>query len=104
MPLILSILTVLIGLLRPYDWLTKHSPYDSITEKTAMSLNKAIRVVKRDQRELREAQPEALENEAKTERQARRLMLQTVTSWIEEQRAFKKQLTQNWAFVKEQAD
>jgi hypothetical protein len=69
-----------------------------------MSLNKSIRVVKRDQRELLEAQPEALEDEVKTERQAHRLMLKTVTSWIEEQRELKKQLTQNWAFVKEQVD
>jgi hypothetical protein len=57
-----------------------------------MSSNKSIRVVKRDQREFLEEQSELRETKMKTERQERRLMFQTITSWIEEQREIKKQM------------
>jgi len=57
-----------------------------------MSSNKSIRVVKRDQREFLEEQSELRETKMKTERQWRRLMFQTITSWIEEQREIKKQM------------
>ena len=69
-----------------------------------MSSNKSIRVVKRDLRELLQEHPEVPEANMKTERQARRLMFQTITSWIEEKREFKKQLAQQWTLVEEQAD
>ena len=59
---------------------------------TSMSSNKSIRVVKRDQREFLEEQSELRETKMKTERQERRLMFQTITSWIEEQREIKKQM------------
>jgi len=57
-----------------------------------MSSNKSIRVVKRDQREFLEEQSELRETKMKTERQERRLMFQTITSWIEEKREIKKQM------------
>ena len=57
-----------------------------------MSSNKSIRVVKRNQREFLEEQSELRETKMKTERQERRLMFQTITSWIEEQREIKKQM------------
>jgi hypothetical protein len=69
-----------------------------------MTSNKSIRVVKRAQREFLEEQPEVREANIRTERQARRLMFETITSWIDEQREFKKQLAQHWTLVEEQAD
>ena len=60
--------------------------------KHSMSSNKSIRVVKRDQRELLQEQQEAPEGDVQTDRQARRLMFETITSWIEEQREIKKQM------------
>ena len=60
--------------------------------------------MKRDQREFLEEPPDALKDEGKTERQARRLMFQTITSWIEEQRELKKRLAQDLILVEERAD
>ena len=54
-----------------------------------MLANKSIKVVKRKQREVLEDQQEGLESAPKTERQARRMMFQTISSWIEEQREIK---------------
>ena len=69
-----------------------------------MSSNKSIRVVKRDQRDLLQEQQRVREDEVQTDRQARRLMFQTITSWIEEQRELKKRLAQQWTLIEEQAD
>ena len=69
-----------------------------------MLANKSIKVVKRKQREVLEYQQEALESAPKTERQARRLMFQTISSWIEEQREIKKQLPRQLALVEERVD
>ena len=69
-----------------------------------MLANKSIKVVKRKQREVLEHQQEALESAPKTERQARRLMFQTISSWIEEQREIKKQLHRQLALLEERVD
>jgi hypothetical protein len=69
-----------------------------------MLANKSIKVVKRKQREVLERQQEALESAPKTERQARRMMFQTISSWIEEQRDIKKQLPRQFALVEERVD
>jgi len=69
-----------------------------------MLANKSIKVVKRKQREVLEHQQEALETAPKTERQARRLMFQTISSWIEEQREIKRQLSRQLALVEERVD
>jgi len=69
-----------------------------------MLANKSIKVVKRKQREVLEHQHEALESAPKTERQARRMMFQTISSWIEEQRDIKKQLPRQFALVEERVD
>ena len=69
-----------------------------------MLANKSIKVVKRKQREVLEHQQEALESAPKTERQARRMMFQTISSWIEEQREIKKQLPRRLALVEERVD
>ena len=69
-----------------------------------MLANKSIKVVKRKQREVLERQQEALESAPKTERQARRMMFQTISSWIEEQREIKKQLPRQFALVEERVD
>ena len=66
--------------------------------------NKSIKVVKRKQREVLECQQEALESSPKTERQARRMMFQTISSWIEEQREIKKQLHRQLALLEERVD
>ena len=68
-----------------------------------MSSNKSIRVVKRDQREFLEEQSELRETKMKTELQERRLMFQTITSWIEEQREIKKQMAR-LALLEQHAD
>ena len=69
-----------------------------------MLANKSIKVVKRRQREVLERQQEALESAPKTERQARRMMFQTISSWIEEQREIKKRLPRQLALVDERVD
>ena len=69
-----------------------------------MLANKSIKVVKRKQREVLEYQQEALESAPKTERQARRMMFQTISSWIEEQREIKKQLPRQLALLEERVD
>jgi hypothetical protein len=69
-----------------------------------MLANKSIKVVKRKQREVLEYQQEALESAPKTERQARRIMFQTISSWIEEQREIKKQLPRQLALLDERVD
>jgi hypothetical protein len=69
-----------------------------------MLANKSIKVVKRKQREVLEYQREALESAPKTERQARRLMFQTISSWIEEQKEIKKQLHRQLALLEERVD
>ena len=69
-----------------------------------MLANKSIKVVKRKQREVPEAQQEALESAPKTERQARRMMFQTISAWIEEQRESKKQLPRHLALFEESVD
>jgi len=66
--------------------------------------NKSIKVVKRKHREVLEDQREALELPPKTERQARRMMFQTISSWIEEQRESKKQLPRQLALLEEPVD
>jgi hypothetical protein len=69
-----------------------------------MLANKSIKVVKRKQREVLDDQQEALESVPKTERQVRRLMFQTISSWIEEQREIKKQLPRQLALLEERVD
>ena len=69
-----------------------------------MLAKKSIKLVKRKQREVLEGQQNALESATKTERQARRLMFQTISSWIEEQREIKKQLPRQLALVEERVD
>ena len=69
-----------------------------------MSPNKSIKVVKRKQREVLEYQREALESAPQTERQARRIMFQTISSWIEEQKEIKKQLHRQLALLEERVD
>ena len=69
-----------------------------------MLANKSIKVVKRKQREVLEYQQEALESAPKTERQARRMMFQTISSWIEQQREIKKQLPRQLALLEERVD
>jgi hypothetical protein len=69
-----------------------------------MLANKSIKVVKRKQREVLEDQQEALGSAPKTERQARRMMFQTISSWIEEQREIKKQLHSQLALLDERVD
>ncbi len=69
-----------------------------------MLANKSIKVVKREQREVPEDQQEALESAPKTERQAQRMMFQTITSWIDEQRESKKQLHRQLALIEEPVD
>ena len=66
--------------------------------------SKSIKVVKRKQREVLEDQQEALESAPKTERQARRMMFQTISSWIEEQREIKKRLPTQLAWLEERVD
>lgn len=55
------------------------------------SNDKSIRVVKRRQRDYLVAQQETPECELKTERQTRREIFNTITSWIEEKRETKKE-------------
>jgi len=56
-----------------------------------MSANdKTIRIIKREQRQFSAGQQETLGSELKTERQMRREIFETITSWIEEQRQRKK--------------
>ena len=69
-----------------------------------MLANKSIKVVKRKHREVLEDQREAVEAPPQTERQARRLMFQTISSWIEEQREIKKQLPRQLALLEERVD
>jgi len=69
-----------------------------------MLAKKSIKLVKRKQREVLEGQQNALESATKTERQARRLMFQTISSWIEEQREIKKQLPRQLALLEERVD
>lgn len=58
-----------------------------------MSANdKSIKVVKRRQRDYLVAQQETPECELKSERQTKREIFNTITSWIEEQRETKKDL------------
>lgn len=65
---------------------------------------KSIKVVKRKHREVLEDQREVVEAPPQTERQARRLMFQTISSWIEEQREIKKQLPRQLALLEERVD
>jgi hypothetical protein len=69
-----------------------------------MLANKSIKVVKRKQREVLEDQQEALESATTTERQARRMMFQTIGAWIEEQRESKKKLHRQLALLEERVD
>ena len=69
-----------------------------------MLANKSIKVVKRKQREVLDDQLEALASAPKTERQARRMMFQTISAWIEEQRESKKQLPRHLALFEESVD
>ncbi len=62
-----------------------------------MSSNQPIKIVKRKERELLEAQQQLPECEVKTEGQTRRDMFETVASWIKEQREAKQALRSSLA-------
>jgi hypothetical protein len=56
-----------------------------------MSSKKAIRIIKREQRELLANQQEAPEGELKTEKQTRREIFRTITFWVEQQKETKQE-------------
>jgi hypothetical protein len=57
---------------------------------TAKKEKASIRVIKRNERELRKEQTAVQSSELKTDSQARREMVATIVSWIEERRELMK--------------
>lgn len=57
---------------------------------TAKKEKASIRVIKRSERELRKEQAAAQSSELKTDNQAKRQMVATIVSWIEERREMMK--------------
>ena len=63
---------------------------NSVLVMIAKKENPSIRVIKRSDRELLKEQPGAQSSELKTDSQARREMVATIVSWIEERRQMMK--------------
>ena len=59
-----------------------------------MPANRAIRIIKRQQRELLATRLEVAQCDSKTDSQIRRDIFRTITLWIEDQRERKQELSQ----------